>query len=139
MHPHTWACTHMLPNMCAQNLKFHCTIGLMSNDHNSLNLNANYVKIMFKFKSRMSTFQWNKPHSKIICHSKAMIKIVRKWHFSVSFSKQFETLLSCDYFQTLWSWHIKLIIGPETKVYYLGTKWDVYTHLSNYSKKEVLF
>ena len=54
--------------------KFDYSDGPNSNGHNSLNLSPNQAKFVFKLKPRMSTFQFNKPHSKIICGSKVMVK-----------------------------------------------------------------
>ena len=102
-----------------KNPNFDYTIGPTLNSHNSLILNPNYTKFMFKLKSMMSNFQWNKFHSKNICGSKDMVKIVSIGHFSALFSKRFETLLSCDYFWTIKitsitiCWYIELIIGAK--------------------------
>ena len=67
--------------MLPKNINLDYTIGPNLNGHNSLNINTNHTNVMFKLKPRMSTFHYNKPHSKLICDSKVMIKIVRKMSF----------------------------------------------------------
>ena len=107
--------------MLSKNPNFNYIVGPNSKSHSSLNINPNYVKLMSKLRTRISIFQWNKLHSKIIRDAKVMIKIVSKCHFSTSFSKQFEHFWVVITFElsrsiTLYR-HIKLIIGPRAKGY----------------------
>ena len=80
----------------------------------------------------MSTFQWNKYYSKIICGSKVITKTVKKNHFSESFSKLFEHFWVVITFKLLWTpllpWlmYVKLIIGARDQRLLMGTKWGTY-------------
>ena len=87
---------------------------------------------MFILKPRMSTFQWNKPHSKILCGSKGMVKTVSKCHFSVSISKRFEhfwAMITSKYYELFnypWLTYFKLFIGAGDQNLLMGTKCSVY-------------
>ena len=108
------ACIRMLP----KNPKFNYTVGKTSNNHNSLNINPNHAKFMFKLKPRMSTFQWN-------IGQMSFFSIIFKAIWALLSCDYFQTIiLSCDYFQTIMNSLIILgwcmsssSLGRETKGY----------------------
>ena len=71
------SCACMLPI----NPNFDYTFGPTSNSHYSLNIIPNHAKVMLKLKTRISNFQTNKPHLKILCVSKVIVKKVNKGQF----------------------------------------------------------
>ena len=100
---HVYTClTHVYACFLKTN-NFDCIVSPNSNSYNSLNINPNNAKFMFKLKPKISNFQWNKSHSQIICESKVMIKTVSKGHFSTSFSKRFEHFWVVITFKLLWT------------------------------------
>ena len=102
--------------MLSKNPKFDYSFSPTSIGHNSLNINLNYAKFIFKLNYRMSTFQWNKYYLKIICGSKVITKTMKKISFFRIIFKAIWTLLSCNCFQTI----VNSPLLPSILIYGLG-------------------
>ena len=106
----SWVCTHpwFMRTHTPKNPNFDYYVGPTSNGHNSLNINPNHKKLIFKLNPKISNFKWNKLHSSILCESKVMAKKVGKDNFSTSFSKWFKHFKlwllpnCCELFNYLW-------------------------------------
>ena len=102
--------------MLLKNLKFDYSFSPTSIGHNSLNINLNYAKFIFKLNYKMSTFKWNKYYSKIIYGSKVITKKVKKnILFLASFSKLFKYFWVVIASKLLWT-HLL----PSILIYGLG-------------------
>ena len=112
-------CVHML----SETLILDNTGGLISNGHNSLMLNPNYTKFLFKLNPKMSTFQWNIHHKKLFVNQKLCLISEKMLFFSIIY-KAIWALLSYDYLRTIenslitYGWHISsLSLGPRIEGY----------------------
>ena len=89
---------------------------------------------MLKWKPRMSTFQWNKIHLKILYGSKVMVKKQANVIFQYQFQSDWSTfelwLLPnyCELFNYPWLTYVKLIIGAGDQNLLRDTKCGAYKY-----------
>ena len=125
------ACVHML-NSCVRTLSknhnFDCIVSPNSKSYNSLNINPNNAKFMFKLKPKISNFQWNKAHYKLFVNQKLWSKQWARVIFQHRFQSDLSTfelwLLSnyCELFNYLYLTYVKLIIGVRDQRLLTGIK-----------------